>query len=52
VDARRIKDINMGQFAAYIAMVGLAEIRLDAKLGDAPTVLRLFTDSTKRRRSA
>jgi hypothetical protein len=26
-------------------MVGLAEIRVDAKLGDAPTILRLFTDT-------
>jgi|ERR1700733_2660779 len=45
VDARQIKEINMGQLAAYIAMVGLAEIRVDAKLGDAPTILHLFTDS-------
>lgn len=45
VDARQIKEINMGQLAAYIAMVGLAEIRVDAKPGDAPTILHLFTDS-------
>jgi hypothetical protein len=45
VDARQIKEINMGQLAAYIAMVGLAEIRIDAKLGDAPTILHLFTDA-------
>lgn len=37
----------MGQLAAYIAMVGLAEIRIDAKLGDAPTILQLFTDTEK-----
>ena len=46
VDARRIKEISMGQLAAYLSMVGLAEIRVDAKLGDAPTILRLFTDPT------
>jgi hypothetical protein len=45
VDARQIKEISMGQLAAYIAMVGLAEIRIDAKLGEAPTILHLFTDS-------
>jgi hypothetical protein len=45
VDARQITEINMGQLAAYIAMVGLAEIRVDAKLGDAPTILNLFTNS-------
>jgi hypothetical protein len=44
VDANKIKGISMGQLAAYISMVGLAEIRIDAKLGDAPTILRLFTD--------
>lgn len=47
VDARQIKEISMGQLAAYIAMVGLAEIRIDAKLGDAPTILQLFTDTEK-----
>jgi hypothetical protein len=46
VDARQTKGINIGQLAAYIAMVGLAEIRVNPKLGDAPTILRLFTDST------
>jgi hypothetical protein len=44
VDARQIKEIGMAQLAAYIAMVGLSEIRVDAKLGDAPTILRLFAD--------
>jgi hypothetical protein len=45
VDAGRVKGIKYGQLAAYIAMVGLAEIRVDAKAGDAPTILHLFTDS-------
>lgn len=45
VDARRAKGIKFGQLAAYVAMVGLAEIRTNAKFGDAPTILRLFTDS-------
>jgi hypothetical protein len=45
VDAGRAKGIKYGQLAAYIAMVGLAEIRVDAKTGDAPTILNLFTDS-------
>jgi hypothetical protein len=44
VDANKIKGISMGQLAGYIGMVGLAEIRINAKLGDAPTILRLFTD--------
>lgn len=44
VDANKIKGISMGQLAGYIGMIGLAEIRIDAKLGDAPTILRLFAD--------
>jgi hypothetical protein len=44
IDARQIKDITMGQLAAYVAMIGLAEIRINAKIGDAPTILHLFTD--------
>ena len=31
-DARRLKGVTFGQLSAYIAMVGLAEIRLDAHL--------------------
>ena len=45
VDAGRVKGIKYGQLAAYIAMVGLAEIRVDAKTGDALTILNLFSDS-------
>lgn len=44
VDARQIKDISMGQLAAYISMIGLAEIRMNAKLDGAPTILHLFSD--------
>ena len=45
IDTGRTKGITFEQLAAYIAMVGLAEIRTDARLGDAPTILRLFSDS-------
>lgn len=45
IDTRRTKGINFEQLAAYVAMVGLAEIRPDARVGDAPTILRLFSDS-------
>ena len=47
VDARISKGINFGQLTAYIALAGLAQIRLDAKLGDAPTILQLFSDPSK-----
>lgn len=45
IDTRSTKGITFDQLAAYIAMIGLAEIRADAKVGDAPTILRLFSDS-------
>lgn len=44
-DARRLKGVTFGQLSAYIAMVGLAEIRLDAHLSEAPSILQLFTAS-------
>ena len=47
IDARRAKGVGYNQLASYIAMIGLAQIRLDAKLGDAPTILRLFSDPEK-----
>lgn len=42
VDRARLKGLSRGQFADYIAMVGLADVKPGAPLGDAPTILRLF----------
>jgi hypothetical protein len=42
VDGPRAKGVNFGQLAAYIAMIGLAEIRSDAA-ADAPSILNLFS---------
>jgi hypothetical protein len=47
VDARLAKGVSFGQLAAYIAMVGLAQIKLDANLGDAPTILQVFSNPEK-----
>jgi hypothetical protein len=47
VDSRRAKGVNFGQLADYVAMAGLAELRLDADVGDAPTILHLFSASGK-----
>ena len=44
IDARLAKGISFGQLSAYVAMNGLAEIRAPAKVGDAPSILHLFTD--------
>ena len=42
VDSNRTVDINIGQLADYLAMVGFAQIRPDADTGTVPTILRLF----------
>jgi hypothetical protein len=46
IDAPHAKGITFGQLAAYVAMVGLAEIRTDARTYDAPSsILQLFSGS-------
>jgi hypothetical protein len=51
VDSQRVREsgVTFGQIAAYIAMVGLAELRSDPKIGAAPTILSLFSASGKER---
>jgi hypothetical protein len=43
VDAKRISGLRVFQLADYAAMVGLTELDLDRGVGDAPSILRLFT---------
>ena len=45
VDSRRTAGISFGQLADYVAMAGLAKLRLDANVGDAPTILQLFSSA-------
>jgi hypothetical protein len=45
VDADLIKDIKLGQLTDYVALVGLTKIDVDADVGTAPTILRLFANS-------
>jgi hypothetical protein len=48
IDGPRAKGVTFGQLAAYVAMIGLAEIRLDARPGEAPSsILQLFASSGK-----
>jgi hypothetical protein len=48
IDAPRARGITFGQLAAYVAMIGLAEIRIDARASDAPSsILQLFATSGK-----
>ena len=47
IDARRMKDVSYGQIASYVAMVGLVQMRPQAKVGEAPTILSLFAGTGK-----
>lgn len=51
VDTQRVREsgVTFGQIAAYIAMVGLAELRSDPKIGAAPTILSVFSTSGEER---
>jgi hypothetical protein len=42
VDQLRLQAVSRGQFADYVAMVGLADIKPGAHLGNAQTILKLF----------
>jgi len=42
VDPTRFKGVKLGQLADYIAMCGLAQIKLDPRVADDPTILSLF----------
>jgi hypothetical protein len=41
-DQARLKGLTIGQFADYVSMVSLAQIKPDAYLRDTPTILKLF----------
>ncbi|MDB6083341.1 MAG: hypothetical protein JWN43_1222, partial [Gammaproteobacteria bacterium] len=43
VDKRQVNGYKLGQLADYCVMAGLADVNLEANLGDANTVLRLFS---------
>jgi hypothetical protein len=42
VDQRRLHGVTRQQLADYVAMMGFAKLKSDARLGDAPTILKLF----------
>jgi len=45
IDTTFPQGVKLGQVADFAAMVGLADIDLDADIGDAPSILRLFAAS-------
>ena len=42
VEQSRLHGVSLGQFADYVALAGLARVKLGTHLGDAPTILKLF----------
>ena len=42
VDPTKFKGVSLGQLADYVAMAGLAQIKLDTHVADDPTILALF----------
>jgi hypothetical protein len=49
VDLNQVVGFDWGQIADYVAMGGATQVNLDAKFGDAPTILRLFSATGKDR---
>lgn len=47
IDASRAKGVSYGQLAAYVGMVGLAEIKIDTAVSSVPSILQLFSDIAK-----
>src|SRR5215469_8584772 len=47
VDRTRLQGVESGQLADYVAMVGFAKLKPDARLSDAPTILTLFNGAAQ-----
>ena len=47
VDAMGLHGVSLQQLADYVGMVGLAKINPAARLGEAPTILKLFGESNQ-----
>ena len=43
IDATRIAGIDLHQLSDYVAMIGLSNIDIDVDVGDAPSILQLFS---------
>jgi hypothetical protein len=52
VDYARVMGLDWRQVADYIVMAGMTKVDLDAKFGDSPTILRLFSSSADDRPQA
>jgi hypothetical protein len=45
VDTGRVQRVTLDQLTDYVAMAGLSNVDLDADIGSAPSILRLFSAS-------
>ena len=43
IDASRTAGIDLHQLTDYVAMMGLSNIDIDVDVGDAPSILQLFS---------
>lgn len=43
VDPNLVHALNIGQLVDYVALIGLAQIDLDRDLGEAPSILKVFS---------
>ena len=44
IDAQRVAKLSLGQLADYVALRSLVEIKPDTHAGDAPSILKLFSE--------
>ena len=51
IDTHRTEHASLDQLADYVAMTGLTDVDLEADLGGAPSILRLFAPSQEARPS-
>jgi hypothetical protein len=51
IDTNRTEHTTLDQLATYVAMAGLTNVDLDADLGSAPSILRLFAPCAERQPS-
>jgi hypothetical protein len=47
VDSNQLRGLTWRQLADYVGMVGLAQIKPTAHLGDAPTILKVFDGASR-----
>jgi hypothetical protein len=45
IDASHTADIDLHQLTDYVAMMGLSNINIDVDVGDAPSILQLFSSA-------